>query len=169
LISTVIGVVFTVFFHIGVSEDPLPVKSTSLPPSSSSAELTSASTEDVSNTGRVVRRIKFYEWFKTREFYEVAMIYQATRLFCNLSQVYITLYLQETLSLGHQSVAVIPLVMFLGGFGATFFLKKLNKKAGRKVVYGIGFLLGVLSAIWIWIGGTRTSYKEVQHVSTAKN
>jgi hypothetical protein len=70
---------------------------------------------------------------KDVQLYQVALVYMATRLFVNLSQVYIPLYLHESLSMGAESLAVIPLVMFLASFGMSLFVKILNKKCGRKV------------------------------------
>jgi len=70
---------------------------------------------------------------KDVQLYQVALVYMATRLFVNLSQVYIPLYLHESLGMGAESLAVIPLVMFLASFAMSLFVKILNKKCGRKV------------------------------------
>lgn len=56
-----------------------------------------------------------------------------TRLFCNLTQAYIPIYLQDSLHLSEESVAYIPLVMYVSGFLTTTILKALNKFIGRKV------------------------------------
>jgi Vacuole effluxer Atg22 like. len=70
---------------------------------------------------------------KDVQLYQVALVYMATRLFVNLSQVYIPLYLHESLGMGAESLAVIPLVMFLASFVTSLLVKILNKKCGRKV------------------------------------
>jgi len=70
---------------------------------------------------------------KDVQLYQVALLYMATRLFVNLSQVYIPLYLHESLGMGAESLAVIPLVMFLASFAMSLLVKILNKKCGRKV------------------------------------
>lgn len=67
------------------------------------------------------------------QLYQVALVYMAARLFVNLSQVYVPLYLHESLGMGAESLAVIPLVMFLTSFGMSLLVKILNKKCGRKV------------------------------------
>ena len=61
-------------------------------------------------------------------------MYMATRLFCNLTQAYVPIYLQDTLSLNEQSVAYIPLVIYVSGFITTTAMKKVNKWIGRKVI-----------------------------------
>lgn len=57
----------------------------------------------------------------------------ATRLFVNLSQVFIPLYLHVTLNMAAQSLAIVPLTMFLSSFATSFSIESLNKKFGRKV------------------------------------
>lgn len=57
----------------------------------------------------------------------------STRLFVNLGQVYIPLYLHETLSRNAESLAVVPLLMFLSSLSATFVVHPLNKVLGRLV------------------------------------
>jgi hypothetical protein len=70
---------------------------------------------------------------KDVQLYQVALVYMSTRLFVNLSQVYIPLYLHESLNMGAESLAVVPLVMFLSSFMMSLLVKVLNKKCGRKV------------------------------------
>lgn len=57
----------------------------------------------------------------------------STRLFINLSQVFIPLYLHETLNMAAQALAIVPLIMYIGSFMMSFFTGFLNKKLGRKV------------------------------------
>lgn len=84
--------------------------------------------------------------------YQVAAVYMATRLFANLSQVYIPLYLHESLNMQAESLAVIPLVMLLSSFGVSLFIKFLNKKLGRKLAYLLGAVFGILACLWIKLG-----------------
>lgn len=67
------------------------------------------------------------------QFYQIAILYMATRLFCNLSQAYVPIYLQDSLHLQEESVAYIPLVMYVSGFLTTTGMRALNKYIGRKV------------------------------------
>lgn len=61
----------------------------------------------------------------------------ATRLFCNLSQAFVPIYLQDSLHMPEESVAYIPLVMYVSGFLMTTMMRALNKYIGRKVREGL--------------------------------
>lgn len=89
---------------------------------------------------------------KDPKLYLVACVYMPTRLFVNLSQIYIPLYLHETLHMATTSLAIVPLTMFLGSFKASVIVRYLNMKFGRKVAYAIGVMQGVGACIWIWFG-----------------
>lgn len=89
---------------------------------------------------------------KDVQLYQVALVYMATRLFVNLSQVYIPLYLHESLGMGAESLAVVPLVMFLASFVMSLLVKILNKKCGRKLAFLFGAVLGVAACVWIHFG-----------------
>jgi len=91
-------------------------------------------------------------WLLEPQFYQIAGVYMSTRLFVNLSQAYMPLYLQESLQLHATYVAIIPLVMFVAGFVATIVMKTLNRKAGRKITYLLGSLMGVSSAVFVYYG-----------------
>jgi hypothetical protein len=96
---------------------------------------------DVSTSGHVRvagQRISPAHLLKDVRLYQVALVYMATRLFVNLSQVYIPLYLHESLNMSAESLAVIPLVMFLASFTMSLLVKGMNKKCGRKVSSGDG-------------------------------
>lgn len=56
-----------------------------------------------------------------------------TRLFVNLSQVFIPLYLHETLNMNASALALIPLIMYIGSFTTSLTIEKLNRGLGRKV------------------------------------
>lgn len=58
----------------------------------------------------------------------------ATRLFVNLTQVFIPLYLHETLNMTASALASIPLVIFLGSFFTSLLTEKVNRNFGRKVI-----------------------------------
>merc|ERR1719229_677126 len=104
-----------------------------------------AADEESERQGRVVplRRMSVMDWFKEPQFYQVAGIYMSTRLFVNLSQAYIPLYLQITLELHSSYVATVPLVMFLLGFATSTCMKYVNKSVGRKVTFIFGCLIGI--------------------------
>lgn len=83
------------------------------------------------------------------EVYQVAVVYMSTRLFVNLSQVFIPLYLHETLNMVASALALIPLIMFVGSFLTSLTIEKLNRIFGRRMSYIIGTLMGVSACIWI--------------------
>ena len=92
------------------------------------------------------------KWFKEYQLYQIALIYMSTRLFVNLSQAYIPLYVQVSLQLEAKYVATIPLTMFLAGFVTSFLMKKMNDKFGRKATFIIGSVLGIAGCFWIQFG-----------------
>ncbi|XP_076246049.1 major facilitator superfamily domain-containing protein 12 isoform X2 [Calliopsis andreniformis] len=91
--------------------------------------------------------------------YQVACIYMPTRLFVNLSQIYVPLYLHESLHMPATSLAVIPLIMFLSSFVTSLVIEKLNTKLGRKIAYCFGVILGICACIWIHFGVGATYVK----------
>ncbi|GLH01280.1 Uncharacterized protein GBIM_07456 [Gryllus bimaculatus] len=84
------------------------------------------------------------------QLYQVGAVYMATRLFVNLSQVYVPLYLHETLNKSAESLAVVPLVMFLSSFVVSLVVKPLNQRFGRKIAYFQGAVIGIGACTWIY-------------------
>lgn len=91
-------------------------------------------------------------WLCEPQLYQIAVVYLSTRLFVNLSQVYITLYLQITLQMPATSVATVPLVMFISGFATSLLMKPINKRIGRKATFGAGCLIGMAACTWVKFG-----------------
>ncbi|XP_068236544.1 major facilitator superfamily domain-containing protein 12-like [Palaemon carinicauda] len=98
------------------------------------------------------RRMKLLDWFKEIPFYQIAILYLATRLYVNLYQVYIPLYVQETLNLGETFIATVPFAMFLAGFLSSVSMKHINKKIGRKRAFTAGCIVGLGGCLWVWLG-----------------
>jgi hypothetical protein len=73
------------------------------------------------------------DWLTRAVFYKTAAAYMATRLYVNVTQVYVPLYLQDSLNLEARHLATVPLVMYVSGFAASFAIKYANKRMGRKV------------------------------------
>ena len=65
--------------------------------------------------------------------YVAVCVFISTRLFVNLGQTYIPLYLQDTLQLPSQYLAILPFVMFITGYLTSFIINPLNAEFGRKV------------------------------------
>ena len=101
---------------------------------------------------RIVEPMSVKNWFSEPQFYQVAMVYMATRLFINISQAYIPLYIQKTLVLKPVSIAVIPLIMFLSGFIVSMINKPISKLIGRKWSMVVGCVLGLIGSIWVYFG-----------------
>lgn len=109
--------------------------------------------ESNGHTGNDVRggqlRTSVVDLLTSVEVYQVAVVYMSTRLFVNLSQVFIPLYLHETLNMAASALALIPLVMFIGSFATAMTIEFLNRVFGRGISYILGTILGVLACIWI--------------------
>ncbi|GMF40511.1 unnamed protein product [Phytophthora fragariaefolia] len=86
-------------------------------------------------------------WFKLGMFYEVGLVYMCTRLVVNVTQVFISFYLIVTLDMSATSIAIVPLLVYLSGFLATFFLRYLNESLGRTGSFALGAALIVLALV----------------------
>ncbi|KAL0271697.1 UNVERIFIED_CONTAM: hypothetical protein PYX00_008709 [Menopon gallinae] len=129
-IGLVLGALTSIGFHFGVKERPL-------------------------LQGAVSRRRhkSARDYLSDRKLYQVAIVYMATRIFVNLGQVYVPLYLHETLSKGAESLAIIPLLMYVSSLLASGAVHHINKVFGRMVAYIFGAILGICACIWIKFGG----------------
>ncbi len=97
-------------------------------------------------------QLTYKEWFREPQLYQVALVYMSTRLFVNLSQAYIPLYLQVTLQLHATYVATVPLTIFISGFVTSFAMKFINDKIGRKTTFFIGSTVGLAGCLWTYFG-----------------
>ncbi|XP_043484159.1 major facilitator superfamily domain-containing protein 12-like [Leptopilina heterotoma] len=122
-IGIAVGVIASAIFHIVVKEE-------------TSGAVTGASQQ---------RTRSISELFKDLQLYKVAALYMSTRLFLNLTQIYVPLYLHETLHMAATSLAIIPLIMYLSSFKASLIVKYLNSKFGRKIAYTIGVVLALFA------------------------
>ena len=104
---------------------------------------------NVTQNGTTVSILK---WFKEVQLYQIGVVYMTTRLFVNLTQAYIPLYLQVSLRLPAKYVATVPLTMFLSGFVTSLTMKKTNHFLGRKLTYIFGALIGIVGCLWIAFG-----------------
>ncbi|XP_055342560.1 major facilitator superfamily domain-containing protein 12-like [Paramacrobiotus metropolitanus] len=132
-----VGTLFSVIFHVGVKEDPHPQRSSS----QSSVETQDSQMSSVHMT--------WAEWFKEPHFYIVGALYMSARLFVNLTQVYLPMYLLDTLQLGKDSIGYIPLMVYMTGFVASVIMKPLNRWIGKKVACVLGIALGLGACAWI--------------------
>ena len=100
----------------------------------------------------VKKFMKLLDWFFEPQLYQVALLYMCTRLFVNLSQSYMPMYLNVTLQLPQMYVAIIPSVMYVSGIFMAIVTKTVSKRLGKKFAYGISCLLGGSGCLWIHYG-----------------
>ncbi|XP_074934079.1 major facilitator superfamily domain-containing protein 12 isoform X4 [Phalacrocorax aristotelis] len=136
LIVVGLGAVFSLIFHLGTKEKPyLPG---SLPQLEESTPLLQK--EPMSPPHPL---LIWKDWLLEPAFYQVAVLYMATRLIVNLSQTYIAMYLTNSLGLSKKYIATIPLVMYISGFLSSFLMKPVNKWIGRN--HSGAFVYGAMS------------------------
>ncbi|XP_046543115.1 major facilitator superfamily domain-containing protein 12-like isoform X1 [Haliotis rubra] len=140
------GLVFSFLFHIGTKEK----RTENLDPEFSHGR----DALDTTTSGSLQRsskcnRMSTTDWLKEPQFFQVGVLYMCTRLYVNLSQVYLPMYLVETLSLDKTNIAIVPLVVYVTGFFTSLVMKPVNHLVGRKVTYIIGIVFAVGSCVWI--------------------
>lgn len=138
LIVVVIGLVFSLLFHLGT------------------AEHRTRPGEDGEHSPLLATRgttvsalLQWKCWLRQPSFYQVALLYMSTRLIVNLSQTYISMYLINTLGLDKKFIATIPLVMYLSGFLSSFIMKPFSKLIGKSLTYFVGLLMILAFSYWV--------------------
>ncbi|XP_076266075.1 major facilitator superfamily domain-containing protein 12-like [Rhynchophorus ferrugineus] len=97
-------------------------------------------------------RSNIKDLFKNYKVYLVAVIYMSSRLFLNLTQVFISLYLDEALDMVANALAIIPLAMYVASFIASLPIGVITKHIGRKLTYLLGTVIGLVACVWIQFG-----------------
>jgi len=99
------------------------------------------------------KTMKIWDWFMEPQFYLVACIYMSARLFVNVSQSYITFYVQYTvIGLDDTMIAVIPMIIFVSGFIVSVVLKFFTDKFGHKIAFVGSCVVGLCGCIWVLFG-----------------
>ncbi|XP_077989047.1 major facilitator superfamily domain-containing protein 12-like [Glandiceps talaboti] len=130
-----IGACFSFIFHVGTKEK----------------KNNANDTNQGNSTMYQERKIMLWkDWLKEPQFYLIALLYMCTRLMVNVSQVYIPMYLTDSLQLGKDKIAIIPLIVYISGFFTSFLMKLVNKYAGRKVTYLLGAILVIAGCGSLW-------------------
>jgi Na+/melibiose symporter-like transporter len=83
----------------------------------------------------------------------------SSRLFIAISQSFISFYLQYTISLPPDYVAVIPLVMYISGFFVSIVLRFATKRYGYKICFALSCLIELGGCLWIWFGCNMSTAK----------
>ncbi|XP_027327874.3 major facilitator superfamily domain-containing protein 12 isoform X2 [Anas platyrhynchos] len=151
LIVVGLGAVFSLIFHLGTKEKPYPLGSLPQP------ESTPLLQKEPTRCPRPL--LAWKDWLLEPAFYQVAVLYMATRLIVNLSQTYIAMYLTNSLMLPKKYIATIPLVLYVSGFLSSFLMKPVNKWIGRNLTYFVGILVILAFASWVTL--TRTMGAEI--------
>ncbi|NXI31638.1 MFS12 protein, partial [Sterrhoptilus dennistouni] len=141
LIVVGLGAVFSLIFHLGTKEKPYP------PGVLPEPESTPLLHKEPPGPPRPL--LLWKDWLLEPSFYQVAVLYMATRLIVNLSQTYIAMYLTNSLLLSKKYIATIPLVMYVSGFLSSFLMKPVNKWIGRNLTYFMGILVVLAFASWV--------------------
>ncbi|XP_016415291.1 major facilitator superfamily domain-containing protein 12-like [Sinocyclocheilus rhinocerous] len=138
LIMWAIGTVTSVIFHMGTKEErdqPLESEETAIPSSfQSSGPL-----------------LQWKHWLVEPAFYQVAILYMCTRLIVNLSQIYIPMYLINSVSLPKNYIATIPLVMYVSGLVSSLLMKPVNKWIGASITYFVGLVPIMVFSFWVLV------------------
>lgn len=142
LIVVAVGAVFSLLFHLGTKERRQP-QARLLEPE----EHTPLLQKGHKTPPRPL--LLWKHWLREPAFYQVAMLYMATRLIVNLSQTYIAMYLTNSLMLPKKFIATIPLVMYISGFLSSFLMKPVNRWIGRNLTYFMGLLIILAFASWV--------------------
>lgn len=131
-ILTGTGFLFAVYFHMFVKE-----------PSTAFKRECAGKSQDMDGklVGTPVQSVSAGDWFRKPLFYLIGAIYMCARLVVNISQVYLPLFLIDTLRVSKSNVALAPLTVFLAGFVTTWLLKSMNERIGAPVTMAIGIAL----------------------------
>lgn len=130
-----IGILFSVIFHLGTDEKSL------------------VREEDVDESIEENKNHNKMDWtgyLKCYRFYSLAILYMCTRLIVNMTQVYLPMYITDTLQLDKSQIALIPLITYISGFFATFPLRYLSKYLGTYITYCIGICLIFGCSVLFW-------------------
>ena len=96
--------------------------------------------------------INVSDWLRNPQLYQVAGLYMFSRLFVNVSQAYMPLYLNVTLELPATYVAIIPMIMYISGILVTIITKTVSKHLGIKITCGLYSIVGIIGCVLIHWG-----------------
>lgn len=143
------GLMFSVFFHIFVREKPHNVRV-----QKENEDVNSVDYSDRSN------HLQWKHWFRFKVFYQVACLYMVSRLIVNITQAFITLYLQHSLGLNKESAAYIPLVIYCSGFVGSILVENANKRFTNIQIFFVGSLVSLSAFVFIFFG-TGQNYSSI--------
>ncbi|KAF8354115.1 hypothetical protein PRIPAC_95738 [Pristionchus pacificus] len=96
-------------------------------------------------------RMHWTSWFGHIQFYQIALLYMLSRLYMNISQVYMPFYLTIVQGYTKTFVATIPMISFISSFFISTILSipMFNKRLNKKVLYVFALALGTANCVWM--------------------
>lgn len=157
LIGTALGSVFSLWFYMGLHE-PTSLQARQMEKQNKEEDQQRLLTTTTHKTTAA--------FFRDPRLYQAALLYVSSRLFSTLSQVFVPLYLDESLGEDAESLALVPLATFLASFAASLAVKSMNRRCGRMLTYMLGALLCLVSCVWIYLGsGPNYESREIYAVA----
>ena len=83
------------------------------------------------------------DWLRVPDFWRVMAVYMLVRLSVNISQVYLTFFVVETLAMSQSAVAVTPLLLYLAQLVSTGLSRRIAVRLGRRRSIFLGSALTV--------------------------
>lgn len=89
------------------------------------------------------------DWLSHLPMYTNAIVYMAARLAANCLQIYLTLYITDTIKLPKQYIGILPFVQYIFGFLASFSTKYIHKWHSTAAAYFLGSILVFAAGILV--------------------
>ncbi|CAF5122731.1 unnamed protein product [Rotaria sp. Silwood1] len=128
-----------IIFHVGLKESEQPAEETEY-----RLQLS------LTSSGRL-KRMTWKKFLREKEFYQCTFIWMCARVILNVTQVFLPLYIIDTIStLNRVFVAIAPLCSYVSGLLASFPMRAINKRLGRKptIIFGLCFTLSSTILFW---------------------
>ena len=103
--------------------------------------------QEVETNQSIHEKMNIKDWLREPQTYQVACVYMSARLFVNITQTYIPLYIQETLKLKAMNVALIPIIIYLSGFVVSLIIKPIHIFIGNKLMFVIACVIGLAACL----------------------
>ena len=169
LLTLGIGSLCSLLFHVIIKFEPLTLQLPWLTNDNDVTEYNSNSTpyqeieEDHNETSSLLSQRERYlmnypppmsklDWLRQPQLYHIACLYLFSRLFVNISQAYMPLFLNVTLEMPATYVAIIPIIMYVSGIFMAVVSKSAGKCFGTKVACVISCIFGVAGCLWMYKG-----------------
>ena len=98
------------------------------------------------------KQMTAFNWLCEPQLYQIALLYMSSRLFVNISQAYMPLYLNICLELPAKYVAIIPMIMYISGIFVALITKTSTKYLGIKITTAVYSIVGLIGCIWMHWG-----------------